>query len=165
MRICKKKKFGSKILKQNVYEDNRGFLVSINNNKLLKLKFNRQIITFSKKYTLRGMHYKIKNKEAKLMTVVKGKIFEVVIDLNKKSKTFKKHFSCYLEHGKYNQIYLPKNVAHGYYVMSKEAIIHYSISGNYEPQYESGLKWDDDSLNIIWPNGKKILSKKDRKFL
>ena len=164
MIVCKQKLFGSKIFKQTVYQDNRGFLVNINNNKLPKIKYNRQVISCSKKFTLRGMHYKIKNKEAKLMTVVKGKVFEVVIDLNKKSQTFKKYFSCLLEHGKFNQIYLPTNVAHGYYVMSKEAIIHYSIRGNYEPQYESGLKWNDDSLNIKWPNGKKILSRKDKNF-
>jgi dTDP-4-dehydrorhamnose 3,5-epimerase len=165
MKLCKKKLFGSKIYKEIIYKDNRGFLINIDHkSKLLNLKFNREIITFSKKSTLRGMHYKLKSKEAKLMTVIKGRVFEVVIDLDKNSKTFKKHFSCYLGHKNYNQIYLPKNVAHGYYVLSDEAIIHYAICGNYEPQYETGLKWDDTSLNIKWPKGNKILSKKDKNF-
>jgi dTDP-4-dehydrorhamnose 3,5-epimerase-like enzyme len=89
MIICKKKFFGSKIYKEIIYKDNRGFLVNIDHkSKLLNLKFNREIITFSKKSTLRGMHYKLKSKEAKLMTVIKGRVFEVVIDLDKKFKNF-----------------------------------------------------------------------------
>lgn len=164
MVVYKHKPFGLKIFKKLNYKDSRGFLIPINEFKNKSFSNNnRQIITFSKKFTLRGLHYKTKKREAKLMTIVKGKIFEVVIDLNKNSKTFMQHFSCYLHGNGFNQIYLPKNVAHGYYVMSKEAIIHYNIFGKYEPQYETCLKWNDKSLNIKWPSGKKNLSKKDKK--
>tara|TARA_B110000211_G_C14070293_1_gene549605 strand:- start:54 stop:566 length:513 start_codon:yes stop_codon:yes gene_type:complete len=163
MIVFKHKPFGSKIFKKPNYRDSRGFLIPINEFKNKLFSTNRQIVTFSKKFTLRGLHYKTKKREAKLMTILKGKIFEVVIDLNKNSKTFMQYFSCYLYGNGYNQIYLPKNVAHGYYVVSKEAIIHYTISGKYEPQYETGLRWNDKSLNIKWPSGKKNLSKKDKK--
>jgi len=97
-----------------------------------------------------------------LITVLKGKIFDVVVDLRKKSKTFGKFFSVILSENNCKSLYVPEGFAHGYYCLKKENIIYYRLSNHYNPNCESGLKWDDPAIKINWQKGKKILSKKDK---
>ena len=126
--------------------------------------FLLEYATTSKKNVLRGLHFQYKNQQAKLVTVLKGKILDVVVDLRKNSKTFGRYYSIILSEKNCTSLYIPKGFAHGYYSYEKLNIIYYKLSDYYKPHYESGIIWDDRKLKIKWPSKKPILSKKDKEF-
>ena len=164
--IIKKTKFkGLLIVKQKNNSDNRGNLRETFNNKTLKKKFIFEYCTTSKKNVFRGFHFQIKNKQSKYVNVVKGKILDVVIDLRNNSKTFGKVFSIILSKKNALGLYIPAGFAHAYYSYDKENIIYYKLDNYYNPKYESGIIYNDSSINIKWPNKKMIISKKDKKLL
>ena len=153
------------IIKQPKFKDYRGNLRITYHNK--KINFNKFIFDYavkSKKHVLRGLHFQYKNQQAKLITVLKGKIFDVVVDLRKKSKTFGKYFSIILSDKNKKALYIPEGFAHGYYCYENNNIIYYKLSNYYKPEYEDGIIWNANDIKIKWPNGKKILSKKDQKL-
>ena len=151
------------IVKQPKFKDRRGNLrLTFNNMKIYFYNFIFYYAVKSKKNVLSCLHFQFKNQQAKLITVLKGKIFDVVVDLRKKSKTFGKHFSIVLSENNCKSFYVPEGFAHGYYCLQKENIIYYRLSNYYNPSYENGLIWNDYKIGIKWPKGKKILSKKDR---
>lgn len=149
----------------NKKKDNRGFFFelykSTSYKKSIKSFFLQDNYSRSKKGVLRGLHFQLKKPQGKLLTVIKGKIFDVVIDLRKKSKTFGCWNSYYLMDNKYNQIWIPPGFAHGFMSLSNETNIHYKCTEEYDPANEKTIFWRDNKLNIQWPKGKKILSKKD----
>ena len=156
---------GIKIYKSNVYKDSRGFFKEIYKKKKFK---NKEELIFhctssSKKNVLRGLHIQIKNPQAKFLTILKGKIFDVMVDLRKNSKTFGKFFSIILSNQSYSSIYIPKGFAHGFCGLDKENIVYYGCSNYRQKNYEIGLLWNDKDLKINWPIKKPILSKKDLK--
>ena len=164
--IIKKTKFKDLfIIKQKNNSDKRGNLRETFNNKILKKKFVFEYCTTSKKNVFRGFHFQIKNKQSKYVNVVKGKILDVVIDLRKNSKTFGKVFSIVLSKKNALGLYIPAGFAHAYYSYDKENIIYYKLDNYYNPKYESGIIYNDPSINIKWPKKKMIISKKDRKLL
>jgi len=111
---------------------------------------------------LRGLHLQTKNSQAKFLTVIKGKIFDVLVDLRKDSKTFGKHFSITLsDRLPYSSIYIPEGFAHGFCALEKENIVYYGCSNYRKKKYEIGIMWNDKNLKIKWPIKKPILSKKD----
>ena len=114
-----------------------------------------------KKNVLRGFHFQSKFKQAKFVNVLKGKIFDCVVDLRKSSKTFGKSFSIELSEKNCLSLYVPEGFAHAYYTYSDLSIIYYKLSNYYHPEYEDGLLWNDKFLNIKWPIKKPIISKKD----
>lgn len=155
---------GIKIFKQNIYKDSRGFFKEVYKKK--KLNSNELIFhcaSNSKKNVLRGLHIQIKNPQAKFLTVLKGKIFDVLVDLRKNSKTFGEHFSIILSAKSYStsSIYIPEGFAHGFCALDNENIIYYGCSKYREKDHEIGIIWNDQDLNIKWPIKKPILSKKD----
>lgn len=163
MKITKTKFNKLLIIRQPKFKDYRGNLRITYHNK--KINFNKFIFDYavkSKKNVLRGLHFQYKNQQAKLITVLKGKIFDVVVDLRKKSKTFGKFFSIVLSENNCQSLYVPEGFAHGYYCLEKENLIYYRLSDHYNPNCESGLKWNDTKIKINWKKGKKILSKKDK---
>ena len=117
----------------------------------------------SKKNVLRGMHLQTKNQQEKFITVVKGKILDVVVDLRIKSKTFGKHFKILLSEKNCKSILIPKGFAHGFLALDKENIIVYGNSNYRSKKSELGIIWNDKDLNIKWPKKKFIISKKDKK--
>ena len=130
---------------------------------LIKKKFKFQITSVSKKNVLRGLHFQIKKPQAKFISVLSGKIFDVVVDLRKKSKTFGKTFSIILDSRKNTSLFIPVGFAHGFKSLKDNSIMLYACSENRYPKYERGLIWNDKDLKIKWPNRKKnILSKKDK---
>ena len=153
---------GIKIFKSNIYKDHRGFFKEVYKKKEFK---NKQLIfhcaSTSKKNVLRGLHMQIKNPQAKFLTVIKGKIFDVVLDLRRNSKTFGKYFSITLSPKSYSSIYVPEGFAHGFCGLDKENIVYYGCSKYREKNYEIGILWNDKDLNIKWPIKKPILSQKD----
>ena len=113
-----------------------------------------------KKTFLGDFIFQIKNKQSKYVNVVKGKILDVVIDLRKNSKTFGKVFSIVLSKKNALGLYIPAGFAHAYYSYDKENIIYYKLDNYYNPKYESGIIYNDPSINIKWPKKKMIISKK-----
>ena len=155
---------GIKIFKSKIFYDSRGSFKEIYKEKLLpnkKLIFD--CVSNSKKNVIRGLHLQSKNSQAKFLTVIKGKIFDVLVDLRKNSKTFGKHFSIYLSNESYCSIYIPEGFAHGFCSLDKENIIHYGCSNYRQKDYEIGILWNDTDLKIKWPIKKPILSNKDSK--
>ncbi len=155
---------GIKIFKSKIFFDNRGFFQEILKKKKIKSEeFIFFCLSCSKKNVLRGLHLQTKNSQAKYVTVLKGKIFDVSVDLRKNSKTFGKHFSLYLTNKSYNSIYIPKGFAHGFYCLEKENIVLYALTNYRNKKSEKVIRWNDKDLKINWPVKKPLLSLKDKK--
>ena len=165
MQIIKTKLEGCLVFKPEIYKDKRGFFLETFRENLIKKKIKKKLvqenISFSKKNVLRGLHYQIKKPQGKLVKCVYGKIFDVAVDLRKKSKTYKKWVGLYLDDKDLNQLWIPEGFAHGFLVISKFATVEYKCSNYYYRRYENTIKWDTKSLNINWPVKNPILSAKD----
>ena len=153
--------YGIKLFKSSQYKDIRGFFKEVYKEKKLKKKFVFHCLSSSKKNVLRGLHIQTKNSQAKFLTVIKGRIFDVLVDLRKNSKTFGKYFSIILSDTSYSSIYIPEGFAHGFYCLDKENLVYYLSSKYREKNHEIGILWNDKDLAIKWPTKKIILSKKD----
>lgn len=162
MKIIKTKIKDLLILKSKNFKDNRGYLREIFRKDILNKNFPFDLISCSNKNVLRGLHFQSKFSQGKLITVTNGKIFDVAVDLRKKSKTFGKHFSIILSEKDNFSFFIPENFAHGFLCMSKSCTIHYKLSNYRNPTYEKTIRWNDNKLKIKWPVKKPILSKKDR---
>ena len=149
------------IVKTKIYKDDRGFFKEVEKNKLLKKKFIFDCLSFSKKNTLRGLHLQRKNTQAKIITVVDGKILDVVVDLRKKSKTYGKHFAIKISKESDFSLYIPENFAHGFLCLSKTCTVYYKCSNYRNEKTETTIKWNDKDLKIKWPIKNPILSLKD----
>ena len=103
-----------------------------------------------------------KNPQAKFISVLKGKIFDVSVDLRKNSKTFGKCFSCILSEKNSKSIFIPPGFAHGFLTLEKENYIIYSCTKYRDGKNEIAIKYDDKNLNIKWPFNKPIISAKDK---
>ena len=162
MKIIKTKIKDLVIVKTNIYGDNRGFFKEVEKNKILKKKFVFDCFSYSKKNTLRGLHLQTKKSQAKIITVVQGKILDVVVDLRKKSKTFGKYFAIEISQNSDFSLFIPENFAHGFLCLSKNCGVYYKCSNYRDKKSETTIKWNDKSLNIKWPIKNPILSKKDK---
>ena len=144
------------------HQDKRGYLRELVLEKLIKKRFKFQITSVSKKNVLRGLHYQIKKPQGKLISVIKGEVFDVAVDLRKKSKTFGKHFSITLNERNCYSVYIPPGFAHGFLTTKKENIVCYSCTEYRSAKNERSLKYNDPKLKIKWPVKKPKLSKKDK---
>tara|TARA_B100000902_G_scaffold394568_1_gene451161 strand:+ start:109 stop:636 length:528 start_codon:yes stop_codon:yes gene_type:complete len=163
MKIINTKIKGLKIIKSKVFKDSRGFLRETYKKKLLnKIDFKFDVMSFSKKNVLRGLHFQSKNSQAKIITVTSGKILDVAVDLRKNSPTFGKYFSIKINYDDDFSFYIPKNFAHGFLCLSKSCTINYKCSDYRNPKHEKTLAWNDPKINIKWPIKTPILSKKDK---
>ena len=162
MKIIKTKIKGLVLLSTNIYKDRRGFFKEVEKEKILKKKFVFDCFSYSKKNTLRGLHLQTKNSQAKIVTVVQGKILDVVVDLRKKSKTYGKYFSIRISQDSNFSIYIPENFAHGFLCLSKECAVYYKCTKYRDKNSETTIKWNDNKLNIRWPIRRPILSEKDK---
>ena len=156
---------GLKIIKQKRNQDKRGNLRETYRKNIIKwhdLIFD--YATSSKKNVLRGFLFQSKYKQAKFVSVLKGKIFDCVIDLRKSSKTFGKTYGIILSEKNCLSLYIPEGFAHAYYSFSPENIIYYKLSNYYQPKFEDGIYWKDKSLKVKWPCKKPTVSKKDKRL-
>jgi dTDP-4-dehydrorhamnose 3,5-epimerase len=153
---------GITLYKSKINKDSRGYFTEIYKKKLLKKNLIFHCLSSSKKFVLRGLHLQIKNSQAKFITVVSGKIFDVAVDLRRNSKTFGKFFKITLPYKSYNSIYIPEGFAHGFCGLSKNNIIYYCCTNYREKEHEVGILWNDKDLKIKWPIKNPILSKKDK---
>ena len=165
MKILNTKFNGLKILKDTNYYDPRGYFREIlKKNYFSKKKFIFWCMSKSKRNVLRGLHLQTKFPQDKLVSVIKGKIFDVVVDLRKKSKTFGKSFSIVLSENNCKSLYIPEGFAHAYYSFSKINVIYYKLSNYYLPECQDGILWNDKILKFKWPSKNPIISPKDKKL-
>ena len=163
MKIIQTKFSGLEIIKTNIYKDHRGYFKEVFQNRLNKKnKFIFDCMSYSKKNILRGMHIQRKNPQAKLITVAHGEVFDVCVDLRKKSKTFGKFFSTKLSQHSDFSLLIPAGFAHGFLCLSKECILYYKCSEYRDQNSEASILWNDPMLKINWPTKKPILSTKDK---
>jgi dTDP-4-dehydrorhamnose 3,5-epimerase len=163
MRIINTSFKNLRIIVHKKHSDYRGSLRETYNNKIINWdKFIFDYVTISKKNVLRGFHFQYKCQQSKLVTVIKGKILDWVIDLRRNSRTFGKSYSIILSENNCKSLYIPKGFAHAYFSIQKMNIIYYKLSNYYEPKFEDGICYNDKSINAKWPKTKLILSKKDR---
>ena len=157
------------IIEPKVHRDKRGYFFELyNKNELLKnnLKFNfvQDCVVCSSKGVIRGLHYQVSPyQQDKIVSVLDGEIFDVIVDFRKKSKTYLKWVSVYLSSKNKKQIFIPKGFLHGYQVVTKRAIVHYKVDNKYSTKHERVIKFNEKKLNIKWPLKKRILSKRDLK--
>ena len=162
MKLINTKLQGPKIIKSIIYKDKRGYLKETYQKKILKdLDFPFDVMSFSKKNVLRGIHIQTKNLQAKIITVTYGKIFDVAVDLRPKSKTFGKYVSLTISNKDDFSFYIPKGFGHGFLCLSKECTINYKCSNYRDAKSEVTINWKDQLININWPVKKPILSFKD----
>tara|TARA_B100001121_G_scaffold161071_1_gene140673 strand:- start:1113 stop:1628 length:516 start_codon:yes stop_codon:yes gene_type:complete len=162
MKIKKTKFKGLIVFKGVKHADKRGYLRELVIEKLIKKKFKFQITSVSKKNVLRGLHYQIKKPQGKLISVIKGEIFDVAVDLRKNSKTFGKYFSIKLNENNCTSVFIPEGFAHGFVTLKKENIVCYSCTEYRSPNHERSLKYDDPKFKIKWPVKKPNISLKDK---
>ena len=151
------------VFKNKSFKDKRGYFKELIKENQLKKKMPFTVMSYSKKNVIRGLHLQIKNPQGKYISVLRGKIFDVAVDLRSKSKTFGKYFSTILSEKNAKSIYIPKGFAHGFCGLEKENYIIYSCSNYRDAKNEIGIKYNDKNLKIKWPTKKPIVSKKDKK--
>ncbi|WP_418263894.1 dTDP-4-dehydrorhamnose 3,5-epimerase [Flavobacterium faecale] len=157
------------VLTPTVFEDERGyFMESFNDRKLKELgiaiDFVQDNQSFSKKGTLRGLHYQNPPyAQTKLVRVLEGEIIDVAVDLRKDSPTYGKHFGIKLTAENKKQLLVPQGFAHGFSVISETAVVLYKCDQFYNKESEGGIRYDDPELNIDWGMDLKeaIVSEKD----
>lgn len=110
---------------------------------------------------LRGLHYQLHKPQAKLIACVRGKLFDVAVDIRKGSPTFSQWTGVWLSEENSHQLFIPEGFAHGFCVISEVAEIHYKCSEFYDARDDRGVAWNDPTLNITWPLTEPVLSKKD----
>tara|TARA_B100000745_G_C19891811_1_gene298266 strand:- start:47 stop:565 length:519 start_codon:yes stop_codon:yes gene_type:complete len=151
------------IINNKSFKDKRGYFKEIIREKNINKRFPFLVMSFSRKNVIRGLHIQTKNPQGKYISIIKGKVFDVSVDLRKNSKNFGKYYSCILSEKNSKSIYIPAGFAHGFCGLSNENYIMYSCTQYRSPDSEIGIKYDDKDLNIKWPTNKPILSKKDKK--
>ena len=162
MNLLKTKIKGPILIKSQIFKDNRGYLrETFKSNLLGNMKFPFDVMSFSKRKVLRGLHLQTKNSQAKIITVTHGKIFDVAVDLRKKSKTFGKYVGIVISDKSDFSFYIPEGFAHGFMCLSNKCTVNYKCSNYRDANSEKTLKWNDKKINIKWPFKKPILSKKD----
>ncbi len=163
MKLIKTKINGPKIIKTKIFNDKRGFFKEVYQRKIIsKLNFPFDIMSYSKKNVLRGMHIQSNNSQAKIVTVTHGVVLDVAVDLRKRSKTFGKYIALKISYKDDFSFYIPEGFAHGFLCLSKDCTVNYKCSNYRDELSEKTLAWNDKDVNINWPIKKPILSYKDK---
>ena len=157
------------ILEPRVFADERGFFLESWNARHFRAALGVDV-TFvqdnhsrSRRGVLRGMHYQIVQPQGKLVRVVRGRVFDVAVDLRRSSATFGRWVSVELGDHNHRQVFVPAGFAHGFLVVSDEADVLYKTTDYYAPQHERCLIWSDPEVAIAWPvDGEPLLAAKDR---
>ncbi len=150
------------LIKNKSFKDRRGYFKELLKEKNLKKRFPFLVMSFSKKNVIRGLHLQTKKSQGKFISVIKGSIFDVVVDLRKNSKTYGKYLSTVISEKNSKSIYVPPGFAHGFCALSKENYVIYSCTEYRQAKHEIGIRYNDEDLKIKWPVKKPILSKKDK---
>jgi dTDP-4-dehydrorhamnose 3,5-epimerase len=115
--------------------------------------------------TLRGMHYQCApHEETKLVTCLRGRIYDVTLDLRRESPTYRRWFAAELSGDDLRSIYVPAGCAHGFQTLSADALVHYQISVPYSPAHARGVRWNDPAFGIEWPPAERTMSQRDASY-
>ena len=150
------------VFKNKSFKDKRGYFKELIKENQIKKKLPFTVMSYSKKNVIRGLHIQTKKSQGKFISILKGKVYDVALDLRKNSKTFGKSFTCILSEKNSKSIYIPPGFAHGFCGLDKENYIIYSCTEYRNAKSEKAIKYNDKKLNIKWPTKKPIVSKKDQ---
>lgn len=163
---------GLYVIEPTVFKDERGYFVETYNQNDMKeagldIVFVQDNQSMSTRGVLRGLHFQKQFPQGKLVRVVRGKVFDVAVDLRSDSKTYGKWFGVELSAENMKQFYIPEGFAHGFLVLSDEAEFCYKCTDLYHPGDEGGLAWNDPEIGVEWPLEEGvdlIISEKDQKW-
>ena len=161
---------GLYVVEPRVFGDERGYFVETYHQEDflaggIKENFVQHNQSMSRKNVLRGLHFQTKHPQGKLVRALKGEIFDVAVDLRGSSPTYGERYGITLSDENKKMLYVPPGFAHGYLVLSEEAVFSYLCTDFYHPEEEGGLMWNDPSIGVEWPMEKgvqPILSEKDK---
>jgi dTDP-4-dehydrorhamnose 3,5-epimerase len=151
----------------SVFPDNRGWFFEFYKEETLRKHgiptyFPQENMSCSKKGVIRGMHFqRAPYQQGKLVTVIRGKVLDVAVDLRKGSATFGKVYYCELDGEKHNMLMVPEGFAHGFASLEDDTLFHYKCTNVYSKAHEGGVVWNDPELNIKWPVKNPFVSEKD----
>lgn len=157
------------LIEPQVFGDHRGFFMETWRRDVfaangIELPFVQDNHSLSARGILRGLHYQIRQPQGKLVRVISGEVFDVAVDIRKKSPTFGRWVGKVLSADNKLMLYVPPGFAHGFYVMSESAEFVYKCTDFYAPEHERAIRWDDPDIAIDWPldaGGPPVLSAKD----
>ena len=162
---------GVLLLEPRVFRDARGHFLETWNRKAfeeagIRADFVQDNASRSLRRVLRGLHYQVRKSQGKLVTCLRGEIFDVAVDLRRGSPAFGRGFGCRLAGDRPSALWIPPGFAHGFLVLSEEADVHYKVTEFYSPADERGIAWNDPALGIEWPldGGAPILNERDAAF-
>lgn len=157
------------VIEPTVFGDDRGYFMESYSKKEffdagLKMEFVQDNESKSKRGVLRGLHFQTKHTQGKLVRAIKGEVFDVAVDLREGSPTYGMWEGVILSEENKKQFYVPEGFAHGFLVMSDEAIFTYKCTDYYAPEYDGGIAWNDSEIGIKWPidGMEPLLSEKDK---
>ena len=156
------------VIEQTVTKDKRGYFVknfqrSLFEQRDLECDFKESYYTQSHEHVIRGMHFQTPpHDHAKLITVISGSIVDVILDIRKSSETYGQNFEIELSGVNKKSLYIPRGCAHGFGVLSKEAIIYYQVTSEHNPEHDKGIRFD--SFGFSWPISNPVLSERDYTF-
>lgn len=158
---------GVRVIEPDVHADERGaFLETWNARDYgkhgLNVTFVQDNLSRSRRHVLRGLHFQNPRSQGKLISVLKGEVYDVVVDIRSASDTFGEWEGMVLSADNARQVYVPEGFAHGFVVTSEEALFHYKCTDFYHPEAEGVIRWNDPVLDIDWPVAEPILSDRDR---
>lgn len=158
---------GLYIIEPKLHGDDRGYFMETYNQKDmyaagLDMKFVQDNQSLSKKGVLRGLHYQKKYPQGKLVRVIKGKVFDVAVDIRLNSQTYGQWYGVELSDENKKQFYISEGFAHGFLVLSDEAEFCYKCTDFYHPEDEGGIAWNDPDINIKWPGVYKSVKKESK---
>ena len=160
---------GFLILELETFKDDRGFFLETFQEKNykeagIKDKFVQDNQSRSSKGVLRGIHFQVKRPQAQIVTVMRGSIFDVGVDLRQNSSTFGQWYGVELSDIGQRQVYMAPGIAHGFCVLSDLADLHYKVSRFYDSDDECGMLWNDSEVNIDWPSINPLIHQRDATY-
>ena len=166
MKVIETKLPGVLIIEPTVFGDTRGFFKETYQAQRyrdagIEYDFVQDNHSRSQKGVLRGLHFQITKPQGKLVSCSQGAVFDVVVDLNRESKTFGQYVGIEMSEDNHRQVWVPPGYAHGFCVLTKSADIQYKCTDYFDPSDEGGLIWNDPDLAIDWPINEPLLSNKD----
>lgn len=169
MKITATRLPGVLIIEPDVFGDDRGFFMETYHQARyeelgIKARFVQDNLSYSRRGVLRGLHYQYPHSQGKLVYVLKGEVFDVAVDVRVGSPHYGQWVGVTLSEKNKRQLFIPEGFAHGFVVVSDEALFAYKCTDFYHPEAEGGIIWDDPDLGIEWPEMKPVLSSKDAAY-
>ena len=158
---------GLVVVEPQVHGDERGFLVETFRDDGWRelgigVEFVQENHSRSGRGILRGLHFQTKPGQAKLVRCLRGRIWDVAVDLRRDSPTYRRWEGYELDDERHRQLFVPAGFAHGFCVLSERADVAYKLSSYYDPDTEAGIAWDDPDVGVEWPIADPVLSDRDR---